>query len=83
MRLERFAHDKRDKAGKFVSSPKCDACGKPVGTNYYTDDEVCSGSDGPGFYLCERKRCGASLEGLDVVSRRSIYEKRRAKNDGR
>lgn len=78
----------RDAAsGRFVTSILCDACGKPMGNldkpgNHYTDDEVCGGSDGPGFYLCHRVRCGEHRESLPVEERRALYTAQRAKNKG-
>ncbi len=72
--LERYAHKDKDRSGRYRKSPPCDACNKPVGTNWFTDDEVVGGSDGPGFYLCERKRCVAKREGLSVEEREALYE---------
>lgn len=77
--LERHAHDERDQAGRYSKTPPCDACGKPVGTNYFTDDEVCGSSDGPGFYLCERKRCIKVRDNKTVEERRALYTAQRAK----
>ncbi len=71
--LERHQHQYRGRAGRFIESQRCDACDKPVGTAYYTDDAVCGSTDGPGFYICERKRCARKLEGLSVDERRAIY----------
>lgn len=76
-KLERFAHVAKDQAGRYKASALCDGCNKPVGTNYYTDDDVCGGSDGPGFFMCERKRCAAKLEGLTVEQREAIYTSNR------
>lgn len=56
-----------------------DGCGKPVGTNYFTDDEVCGGGDGPGFYLCAR--CAKSREGMGIEERRAMYERTRRSNE--
>jgi hypothetical protein len=82
-KLERHHHDKRNwSSGQFIKSAACDGCGKPVGTNYFTDDEVCGGGDGPGFYLCERKRCAARREGMSVDERRALYERTRAATGG-
>lgn len=75
--LDRLAHRRRAADGKFRATPLCDACNKPVGTAYFTDDEVCGASDGPGFYLCERKRCLAARD-LDVEGRRALYTAKRA-----
>lgn len=72
--LPRTTHADRAKAsGRFKASPPCDGCGKPVGTAYYTDDDVCGGSDGPGFYLCERKLCRSQFLGMTVEQRRDHY----------
>lgn len=78
-KLQRYAHTDRDNSsGRYQKSHPCDACGKPVGTNYYTDEEVCGSSDGPGFLLCERVRCMAARD-LPVEARRSLYTKGREK----
>ena len=80
-KLNRHAHDDRDyRSGKFRKSPACDGCGKPVGTNYFTDEDVCGGGDGPGFYLCDRVRC-CQRRDLDVEGRRALYTAQRAIND--
>lgn len=71
--LKRHQHDDRRDDGKYRKTPACDGCGKPVGTNYYTDNDVCGSTDGPGFYVCDRKRCVKSLEKLDVEGRRAVY----------
>lgn len=71
--------DRNRRTGKYTKSPSCDGCGKPVGTDYFTDDEVCQGSDGPGFFLCDRKECAKSLEGLPVAERRALYRSVRAR----
>jgi hypothetical protein len=79
VKLERHRYNDRElDGGRFVKSPACDGCGKPVGTNYFTDEEVCGGGDGPGFYLCERTRCVKSREGMAVEERRALYERMRA-----
>ncbi len=81
-KLNRSAHNDREhRSGRYRKSPKCDGCGKPVGTNYFTDDEVCGASDGPGFFLCDRKRCVAKRD-LDIEARRALYTAQRAINDG-
>lgn len=68
-------HDERElKSGRFSKSPPCDFCGKPVGTEYFTDDEaVIQGTDGPGFFLCGRARCVNKREALDAEARRAAY----------
>lgn len=77
--LERYQHMDRDYAsGRYTASPACDGCGKPVGAAYYTDEEVCGGGDGPGFFLCDRKRCVESREGISVEDRCALYEQTRA-----
>ena len=73
---------KRERDGRYAREMPCDGCGKPV-LDYGTDDEVCGGGDGPGFYLCHRKRCGAALEGKTTEERRAHYTAQRAKNDAR
>lgn len=70
----------RARDGKFRKSILCDCCGKPCGRDHMTDDEVCGGSDGPGFYICARVRCGKLVEGKTTEERREIYTARRAKN---
>lgn len=78
----RPAHDARERtSGRYAKSPPCDGCGKPVGTGYFTDDEVCGGGDGPGFYLCERKRCVTRLQPLGVEDRRRLYTEQRTANE--
>jgi len=73
-KLERYPHRERaSQSGHFKKTPLCDCCNKPVGTNYYTDDEVCKGSDDPGFYLCERKRCAPLYAGLTVAQRAHLF----------
>jgi len=73
------AHTDREHAsGQYRKGPQCDACNKPTGTDYFTDDEVCDGSDGPGFFLCDRKRCMARRDIADVEARRALYAATRA-----
>ena len=72
-KLKRPAHLDKNRAGRFIETPSCDGCGKPVGTAYFTDDEVCGVGDGPGFYVCERKCCSKKLNGLDIEARRAVY----------
>jgi hypothetical protein len=53
-----------------IPTPPCDGCGKTVGTAWFTDDEVCGGSDGPGFYLWlpgRRQRLPAVQYDMDVI----------------
>lgn len=69
---DRFAHNDRSRDGRYRASPLCDACNRPVGTNWDTDDEACDGGDGPGFYLCERVRCTAKRD-LPLEQRRALY----------
>ena len=78
-KLKRHDYDAREtRGGRYVASPKCDCCGKPVGTAYFTDADVCGDTDGPGFYLCERVRCMARRDGLGVEERRALYTATRA-----
>lgn len=77
-RLERSPHRARArKSGRYTASPLCDACGKPCGTAYFTDDEVCGGTDGPGFFLYERRSCIVARS-LPVEERRALYTRMRA-----
>lgn len=71
--LERHQHRERRPNGQYKKTHLCDCCNKPVGTAFFTDDEVCQGSDDPGFYLCERKACVAKREKLSVDDRRALY----------
>jgi hypothetical protein len=68
-------HNDRDSSGRFRQTNLCDCCGKPVGTEYVSDDEVCGSSDGPGFFLCQRKRCENSpiRNNPNVEARRTHY----------
>lgn len=72
--------------GQFKAGPKCDACGKPTGDNYATDDRVCENTDGPGFYLCSRKTCQKACDSLEaeggVEALRRLYTAQRAKSKG-
>lgn len=70
----------RNTDGRFSTKPACDACGKPCTGEHFTDGEACGSSDGPGFYLCERKRCEAKRpEGLE--ERKAFYAAQREKNE--
>lgn len=51
----------------------CDCCSEPIVGDYMTDDEVCQGSDAPGFCLCDRPECRALHENLTVADRRALY----------
>lgn len=76
-------HNERERrTGRYSATPSCDACGKPVGADYYTDDEVCGGGDGPGFYLCGRAACVRRRDMPSVDQRRALYETQRAANGG-
>lgn len=78
VKLKRSAWEKRDRGGQFKTSARCDCCGRPVGSAYFTDDEVCGTGDGPGFYVCERKSCVKLRAGKTVEERRAIYTATRA-----
>jgi len=51
-------------SGRYESTAACDACGRPTGADYFTDDEVCGNGDGPGFRLCARSLCMARRDVL-------------------
>lgn len=77
-----YPHTSKGQDGKYVAAPKCDCCGKATNeAERYTDDEVCAGTDGPGFYLCHRKRCIAKRDLLDLAARTTLYTAQRAAND--
>jgi hypothetical protein len=76
--LARHPHLDRNRAGRFVVTPLCDGCNRPVGTSFFTDDEVCGTTDGPGFYLCDRAACMRRRD-LPTAERRSLYETNRAR----
>lgn len=72
----------RRRDGKYAHTVACDGCGKSCGyPNHGTDDEVCQGSDGPGFFLCSREKCAASeWQDLPPAERLKLYTAQRAKN---
>jgi len=75
-------HDARGRNGRYKKAPPCDACNKPTNeAERYTDDEVCQGSDGPGFFLCHRKRCITKRD-LPLEERRTLYTLTRARRIG-
>lgn len=79
--LNRHAHNDRDhRNGQYRKSNPCDACGKPVWTAYYTDEEVCGNTDGPGFFLCDRAKCHKKRD-FPLEVRRALYTAQRAIND--
>ena len=59
--------------GRYSRSALCDGCGKPAGTMHGTDTEVCGRGDGPGFVLCDRKRCVALLFEKSAPERLAVY----------
>lgn len=61
----------------------CDGCGRSSNyPNHMTDDEVCCGSDGPGFLLCGQPDCAAQGWGdLPVNQRRKLYAAQRTRNE--
>lgn len=77
-------HDARERnSGRFRASLRCDFCGGSVGNNaYLSDDAVCAGGDGPGFYLCARKACTTACGKLSLETRRALYTAQRAVNEG-
>lgn len=84
---------RRRSNGQYAKWPACDACGKPVNDEerHYTDDTVCQGSDGPGFFLCGRVRCDKRIEKVDagrefndpaaIEARRDLYTRQRKANE--
>lgn len=67
---------KREADGRYAVEQLCDLCGKPIHGRYGTDNEVCDGGDGPGFYLCSRKACWKKIEGKSPEQRRVMYTRR-------
>lgn len=57
----------------------CEACGAIVGADYCTDEEVCGGTDAPGFFLCDRDACSEKRNALNVNERRALYAEGRRK----
>jgi hypothetical protein len=74
--VRRGHEPRRESDGRYAIEQPCDACGKPIHGEHMTDDEVCGSSDGPGFFLCNRKRCGASYEAMTVEERRAFFKRR-------
>lgn len=77
-----YRHSDKDASGKYTNAIKCDCCGKPTNeAERYSDDEVCGSSDGPGFYLCHRKRCATKRDAMTLAERTGHYCTQRAKNN--
>jgi hypothetical protein len=72
----------RDRGGRYKKEIRCDGCGKPIKPDdYATDSEVCGAGDGPGFFLCHRKRCLAKLPAeATIEERRAFYTAQRERN---
>ena len=74
----------RGRAGRFERHPRCDGCGLPC-TEHYTDDRVCKGGDGPGFYLCNRVACVQTRARVEasggLAALLALYEAQRRRND--
>lgn len=74
----------RGVSGRFQKSTACDFCGKSCAGGHQSDDRVCGGGDGPGFYLCDRPSCMRQRDayeashGLQGLAER--YAEVRAKN---
>jgi len=71
---------KRDRAGRYARHTRCDGCGLPIRGQYLTDEAVCGGTDGPGFYLCWRVRCSRRRAQLGLAERGAFYAEQRRKN---
>lgn len=59
--------------------PWCDACGEVILDEHHTDDEVCTNTDGPGFFL--HSTCGAICAARSLDDRRDIYRSGRRRCD--
>jgi hypothetical protein len=64
---------RREDNGRYAIEQPCDACGKPIHGDYSTDDEVCAGTDCPGFFLCQRKSCWKKYENMDRATRTRFF----------
>lgn len=74
----------RSSNGRYRDAAPCDGCGKPTNeATRMTDEEACGGSDGPGFYLCDRAACVAKLEAMTKEQRFAHYGAQRAKNNAK
>jgi len=60
----------------------CDACGVPIVGEHFTDEVVCRGGDGPGFFLCGMEACVANRPG-GIRQRRAFYTRQRERNEQR
>lgn len=66
-------------ADRAALEQPCDACGQPLAGVHITDDEVCRGTDRPGYYLCGRAACPASRAyalGYSTAVRAALYVRR-------
>ena len=66
--------------GKYAKHPACDGCGKPA-LDYCSDGDTCNDAGNYGLVICDRKRCTARLDGLDIPARVAIYKAQRAENE--
>ena len=64
---------RRESDGRYAIEQPCDACGKPIHGEYATDDEVCCGTDCPGFFLCGRKTCWKKYEHMNRAERTRFF----------
>ena len=88
-------HQPRHPDGRWSHAPACDFCARPCARpldsdtdeTYFTDARACGSTDGPGFYLCGRKRCILRRErleekqGFDAVAEH--YRRTRAESERR
>lgn len=68
--------DRRERAHRawIASTIRCDGCGGVIADGqHYTDDEVCEGGDGPGFYLCGTPACNEQTAGMSANQRHAFY----------
>jgi hypothetical protein len=80
------AKDRLREQGRFKKHPACDCCGKPC-TEFFTDERVCGGGDGPGFFICGRKACSAKAQRVEleggIEALRKLYTLQRELNNAR
>ncbi len=81
---EGLTQPRDEQTGRYAEKLPCDGCGKSCIGEHFTDDEVVgkfyNGGDGPGFFLCNRKRCIAARP-KSVDARHEFYTRQREIND--
>jgi hypothetical protein len=68
----------RTASGKYAKHPACECCGKPA--QYYCSDDETLRVSAAGLVLCERVRCEARRDALDVTRRVDLYTRQAVAN---